>query len=455
MIKTVATAFFVCLIAIFTAYADDSSIVPGEKLSLKKAIEIALRNHPSIEAQQGQVQVNEAKVGQIRGDLLPRLSLGSAYTRISPVDAATAATTSNAGLPSNSQYIPTGSDGTYDQYAATGNISLLIFDFGKTWANLRAQKANTQAAQYDLQESREQVIMAIKEAYYSLLSALGSRDVAAEKVEQFKKHLVYAQALYSTGSKSKLDVTKAEVDLNNARVDLIKAENGVRYFRLSLNNALGLPSAPVYTVEEDLSIVLPALNYEDVLQKAYSQRPDLLALQKQKESAEQSIKAAQRAHYPIITGNAGYVFVGTEFPVDHGWTAGVNISIPIFNGLTTSYKIAENRANLTIINARIKELRQKIALELEQGFLALRESSERRQATQVVVRQAKENLDLATERYVGGLAIAVEVADAIFSHANAQLSNISAHYDQKIALARIDKAMGGNYSEVTKAVDSK
>jgi outer membrane protein TolC len=411
-------------------------------LTLKDAIEIALENQPTIEAQQGQVAASEARVGQARGDFYPRLSLGTAYTHISPVSTRTGETASNAGLPPGSPNIPTGPSGSYEQYAASGSISLLIFDFGKVWAQVKAQKLSSEAARHDLQATRDQVIEGVKEAYYSLLSVELSKKVTAEKVQQFKKHLEYARDLYSVGSKSKLDVTKAEVDLSNAQVDMIKVKNGVRYFRLSLNNAMGLPQAPAYTVEEDRSSDIPNLSFEAALETAYSSRAELLSLQKQKESTEQSLKAAQRSHFPVLSGNANYLFVNTEFPLDRGWTAGVTMSVPVFSGLTTYYKIAEYRANLKTINARIKELKQKIAVELEQGFLALRESDERRRSTEVAVKQAKENMDLANERYAAGLAISVEVSDAIFKHTNVQFSNISAHYDNKIALARIERAMG-------------
>lgn len=433
---------FASLLVALTSNAYGLTIKEGQVLTLKDAIEIALKNQPAIEAQQGLIMAGEARTGQARGDFYPRISIGGAYTRIAPVDAETGATTSNAGLPPGSQNIPTGTRGDYNQYAVSGNVSMLLFDFGKSWAQLQSQKLSTQASRHDLQATHNQVVEGVKEAYYGLLCAEHSRNVAAEKVEQFSKHLKYARALYTVGSKSKLDVTKAEVDLSNANVDLIKAENGVRYYRLSLNNAMGLPTAPAYKIEEDLSLEMPGITFEQALEKAYKNRADLLSLEKQKESTEQLMKAAFRAHYPTLNAGANYMYVGTESPPDNGWTAGVTMSVPIFSGFITTNKVAEYKANLTTINARIKEMRQKIALEIEQGFLALRESDERRQSTEIAVRQAKENLDLANERYKAGLVISVEVADAIFTYANVQFSLIAAKYDNKIAQARIERAIG-------------
>lgn len=420
------------------------TVQEGGPLTLKQAIEIALKNHPSIEAQQGQVASGKAKTGQARGNYYPQLSIGGAYSRIWPVNASTSATTSLAGLPPGG-HIPSGISPearSYEQYAATANLSQLLLDFGKTGAQVRVQKLNTQAARYELQNIRDQVVFNVRQAYYALLSAQDNHDVMVEAMEQFRKHLEYAQVLFETGSKPKFDVTKAEVDLSNAELDLIKAENSVRLARATLNNAMGLPPSVSYSVEEDLSLETNPRSLQEALETAFSRRPDLLALQKQKESAQESIKVADRGYFPVVSGNASLTYVGTEFPMDHGWVAGANIVFPVFSGFITSYQVAEARGNLVTASANVRNLKQAVVLELEQGFLSLREADQRMRSSETAMKQAKENLELASERYAAGLAIGVEVTDAVVSYANAKMSNIAARYDYKTAKARIDKAIG-------------
>ena len=231
--------------------------------------------------------------------------------------------------------------------------------------------------------------------------------------------------------------------MSNAEVDLIKAVNEVSFFQTSLDNAMGMPDIPPYKVQEDLSPETGELAYEDAERMAFQKRPDLLSIQKQKESAQDSVKAAQRSHYPTLSGTANYTYVGSDFPLDHGWTAGVNMVFPLFTGFVTSYQAAEAEANLAVLMANERSLKQKIILELKQGFLALRESAQRIRSTETAIKQAKENLELATERYSSGLAIAVELTDAVVSYTNAQMANSAAYYDHKIAQAQIIKAIGG------------
>lgn len=421
------------------------TVAPGEVLTLKKAIEVALKNQPTIEAQTGQVASGEAKLGQARGSYYPHISLAGAYTSIWPVSQQTALTTSSSGLPPGN-FVPTGTHGAYDQYATVGSLSQLLFDFGKTGAQVNAQKLSTQAARHDLASAKEQVIFDVRQAYYTLLGAQLAHGVTAESVEQFKKQLMRARALYDVGAKPKFDVTKAEVDLSNAEVTLIKAEYGVRVARVTLSNAMGMPDLSSYTVENYLSSETTEQSFEEAARIAFAHRPDLLSLKNKKESARQSIKAAQRAHLPTLNGSATLTYVGDGFPLDHGWTAGVVMVLPLFTGFVTTYQVAEARAGLTVASANERSLRQTIVLDLEQGFLALNEATKRMRSTEVALKQARENVEFAAERYAAGLAIAIEVTDALVAHANAELAHIGSLYDRKVAEARIDKAIGDGRS---------
>ncbi len=442
-------ALFACLILLVVSVRPAVAIKPDseEILTLPEAIEIALKNQPAIETQYGLTLQAEAKAGQERSAYYPRLGIGTQYTRIWPVSPQTSSTTSLAGVPPGSNSIPTSINSqatTYEQYAATGNLSQLLFDFGKTPAAVATTKLTAQAARLELQNVREQIVFKVKEAYYTLLAFEQGRHAAEELVAQYKKRLEQARALFTVGSKPKFDVTKAEVELSNQEVQLIRAENNVRQARAQLNGAIGMPNRGPYSVQDGgPSLQWIEQPFDEGLRRAFERRPDLLSLQKQKEAAQEDIKAQRRAHYPTFAGFAQGTYVGTSFPLDHGWTAGVNMSLPLFQGFLTSYKVAEAKAKLLTTTGKERDLKQTIALELEKGYLALRDAAERIKGTETAVRQGRENLELANERYAAGLAIAVEVTDAIGAYANAQYENIRAHYDYRIAQAQIDKAVGG------------
>ena len=407
-------------------------ITAGETLTLQRAIDIALKNQPSILAGQSTVRANEATIGQARANYYPQLNASGSYSKISPA-------TSSTG---------TGTAGKYDQYSSSVGLSQTIFDFGKTPTQVRINSLNTESSRFDLDNTLNTVVFNVKQAFYNVLQAQRNRDVAGESVKQFQQHLDQAQGFYSVGTKSKIDVTKAEVDLSNARLNLIKAENQVRLSRVTLNSAMGIPDVPDYNLEDNLLYTKYGLSFEEALSKVYNQRPDLQSLIKKKEAAKSSIDLARKGYFPVLSGNANYAYSGTNssggtgFPLNNSWNYGVSISIPIFSGFDTKYKVAQAQANYDTISANEQSLRLDIYSQLQQAYLSLRQADESIVTSEVTVRQAKENVELATGRYQAGVGSPLEVTDALVSLNNAQVAYTQALTDYKNAQASIEKAIG-------------
>jgi len=247
------------------------------------------------------------------------------------------------------------------------------------------------------------------------------------------------------GAKPKFDVTKAEVDLSNAIVNRIRSENNLRVARVSLNNALGIPDAPEFSIDDSLLFQKEEVGLAAALKRAYQNRPDLQSIIKKVEAADASIDLARKGYYPYVTGSAGYGFSGEDFPLSDGWNVGAMLNIPVFNGLQTRYSVEEARANLDVVRANESSLRQSIRLEVEQAFSNLRDAEERTEATRIAVRQAEENAELANGRYDAGVGNPIEVTDALVSLSNARTGYIAALTDYRIAQAGLEKAVGGKY----------
>ena len=172
----------------------------------------------------------------------------------------------------------------------------------------------------------------MKQTYYSLLQAMKNRDVAIETVQSFQQHLDQAKGFFEVGVKPKFDVTKAEVDLSGAKLALIRAENTVQIARVNLNNAIGMPGAPEFILENNLLYEKYEIRFEEALKQAYDNRPDLRSLMLKEASANQSIELAKTGNYPDVTGNAAWGYGGSEFPLSDGWNVGAFLNVPLFSG---------------------------------------------------------------------------------------------------------------------------
>ncbi len=120
----------------------------------------------------------------------------------------------------------------------------------------------------------------------------------------------------------------------------------------------------------------------------------------------------------------------------------MTITLPIFSGYLTEHQVKEARAKLNVLKAQEESFRQGVLLEVQQAYLNLREAEERISTAQLIVRQAQENLELASGRYVAGLGNLLEVTDAQIVYSNAKTSYIQALSDYNIATASLEKAMG-------------
>jgi len=404
--------------------AGQGPIIPGNVLSLQECIDIALKNHPDIKGAFHTVRIGESRIGQAQSDYYPQIESQSGYSR------------------SGSHYSGRSGTSASNQYSSSINLRQNIYDFGRRSARNQIAELNRDSYQEDMGEISAIVILRVKQAYYSVLQAAENTSVAQKSVDQFQAHLELANAFFEVGLKPKFDVTKAEVDFSNAKLDLIRAENTLRITKATLNNAMGMPGAPDYHLENNLFSEDIDLSLESSLNRAYENRHDLKSILLRQESAQKNLDFNRSGHYPTITGNASHGYGGSEFPLGDGWSFGGYLNIPIFSGFLTQSQILEAKENIAVITAQVESVKQNIRLEVEQAVSNLREAISRIETTDVIVRQAEENSELAEGRYRSGVGTPIEVTDALLALNHAQISRIAALTDFKTRQAVLEKAIG-------------
>ncbi|KQC09691.1 MAG: hypothetical protein APR62_13675 [Smithella sp. SDB] len=405
-----------------TAKAADQST--GTAYNLEQCIAIALKKHPSIKESAGNIKASESKVGQAKANYYPQINLSTSYQRIGPA----------------SSY--NSSADTYNQYSTSVDLGITLFDFGKTSTHVEIQDLGVNASRADYDDTIVQIILNVKNAYYNLLQIKRNRDVAIDTMNQFQQHLDQANAFFRIGTKPKFDVTKAEVDYGNARLNVLKVENALRIARITLKDVMGIPDSPDFAIVDNLIFQKSTLQLNEALNMAYSNRPNLRSVVAKREAAQRSIELAKKGYYPVLSGSAGYGFSGTDFPIEKGWNAGASLSFPLFNGLSTKYQVDEAKANLEISKASEDLIRQEIRLDVQQAYLNVQDAAEQISMAEMTVLQAKENYDLASGRYRTGVGNPIEVADSIITLNNTRASLNTALYNYKIAQAALDKAIG-------------
>jgi outer membrane protein len=427
MIKFSAAAIASCLFFntfLMPAFAADQ-ILPGETLDINACIKIALKNHPSIQAAASNIVASENRTGQAKSLYWPQVNVQFDYSRYNQPS-------SIAGVD----------PALFDNYNSAVTLNQLIYDFGRTQSQVKVNKFATESSQADMRNTSSDVVHEVKVNYYTVLQARDTREANRETVRQFEEHLDMAKKLYETGIKPMIDVTKAEVDLSQARLNLIKADNNLKVSMEMLANSIGLNQSPEFNIKDADAFRDFEINFNSALDRAYNNRPDLKSLEARYAASKSSIDLARSGHYPTMSGEALYGYTGNAFPLDSEWNLGAFLSIPIFSGFNVNYKTGEARANLKTAGAGIELLKQNIRLGVKKAIINLDEIKKAMGVASLGVSQARENREMAEGRYAEGLGNSIEITDAYILELNSKTAYANVIYNYWIALANLEKEMG-------------
>jgi outer membrane protein len=430
--------FLIVLLNISVVVAASASA--AEKLTLRQCIQVALEKHPSLTAAQENLSASRSRVDQATSPYLPQVQASTGYSENHQT---------GGGL----------GDTTTKGYSSTLSVNQTIYDFGKTGNNRRAAMANENSFDLDLHRVRAETILNVKQAYYALLQAKRLVLIAQQTLAQTEGHLKQAEAFFTAGSKPKFEVTRAEVDFNNARLGLINAQNAARIDTIALYNAMGIDPAGDIEIEDAPSATALVPGLAEAQTTALANRPEMRKAESDIEAAKSRVHAEESNYYPTLAANGAYTwsqgksqgqylgqppFGGTRYNSDlqDSWNAGIMLTVPLFQGGLTRAKVGEARANQRALEAQQHLLRQTILLEVSQVYADLENASARISVMDSQLQKARESLTLAEGRYQAGVGQSLDVTDARVAAAKAETDQVQAQHDYQLAIARLNKAMG-------------
>ncbi len=414
---------FLLLCPAFAA-AQQTAITAGATLTLEQCIDITLKNSPKITTAKAAEQAQYSKLWQTRAGYMPQVNASASYSR-------------------SDQEGATGFTGADDSYSSSINATQLIYDFGQTGLSNSIQKNSYLSAKEDLRNTENNVIYSLKQAYYGVLSAKAKRDVYQQSVEQYQEQLKRAQAFFDVGTKPKIDVTTAQVNLNNAKLNLITGQNSLEVAYHTLLNVMGLYDATTdFTLQENDTIPDFSITAQDAFEQALAARPDLEAYRLKAESAKQNVKLSATGFAPELNATASYGWSGKDYPLYDKWSVGAGLSLPIFSGFSTYNKVQESKSNLQSALAALNSAQQDIKLEVNTAYLNFIEAQSKIPVADLSRQQAQESYNLAVGRYTVGVGNYIEVKDSEVTLSNAKLAYINAVLDYNLAIANLKKVMG-------------
>jgi len=431
-IRSVRTnvVFSLCLMA----WIGISTICSGQPATgpwnLSDCLAYGLTYHPSLRQQDGSVQSAEARIGQARSSMAVKVEADANLNR--------RRTEYSHALRGG------GLKGLTDSTSDSVSVRKVLNDSGRNRDQVRALQSGHQAAIQDRTWQSIQVAGEIKAAFYQTLQAQAMIRVKSESYQSFLTHLEKVKGFVEVGNRPPYDITRAEVDVANARVTLIQAESDFRLARARLAQAVGFEGEIEIGVPPSATssaTLQPVIEPKDLHQAALK-RPDLTAASFQVKSAEHQVSQAKKSLKPTLSGAAGYDWSGSVTPIDRSWSVAVNLNLPFLDGKLHQYQRREAEGSLQSARARLDSLRLNVRTAVETAITSVTDSFKRLEAAEILLRQASESLHLAEGRYDAGIGSPIEITDARTSFSNAQGTLTTTSFDTLIALSRLDLALG-------------
>lgn len=335
----------------------------------------------------------------------------------------------------------------FEHAGAGAGFSQLITDFGRT-RNLvssaalqqKAENANALATQYDIE-------LATDQAFYNALQAQQLLKVAQQNVAA--RQTVQSQVSQMTQHKLKstLDLSFADVNLSQAKLLELDAENNRDSSMAALDAVLGLDHQQDFDlVDSGPDPQQPPLDIDQLVQQSLAQRPDLQATTYSQQAAVKFSHAQRDQLLPSIeaSGTAGTVPVRPDGYYTASWWGGigVNVNIPIFNGFLFSAQAKEAALRAQAASEQTRDLRDRIVRDVRTAWLAANTSYQRVSVTAELLKEANLGLTLAQTRYQMGLSSIVELSQAEYQQTDAAIGNANAEYQYRLALATLNYQIG-------------
>jgi len=423
------------LLVLATLQAQSSGQTVNPPLTLMQARALALKNHPQILAS----QANALRAGQ-----LTREARSAYYPTLNgDITAAQAETNSRLGAGVIN-------DPRLFNHTGMGvTLSQLVTDLGRTH-NLVANSAlQTQASNQDLQATKYDVTLGVDQAYYEVRLAQQVVIVAQQTIKTRQAVVDQVNELTKNKLKSTVDLSFAQVNLSDARLMLLRAQDRLSVAYASLGQALGTQDAIHYQLTDEPMPAAPPPDETILISQAVQDRPELASLRLQTEAAQKFVAAERDLKRPSVTlsgvgGALPYIKPGNANPdIPSTYEAvAVNVQIPIFNGFLFTARRQAAQYELQATEQRQRDLQDRIVRDVRATWERANTSYQAIAATEELLKQAGLALQLAQGRYDLGLASIVELTQAQLGQTSAEVQNLNAKYEYQEAYAALQYTLG-------------
>lgn len=430
------TSIFVLFLAFLVGLG--VPLLAQEKLMLKDALEIALKNNYDIQLSSNQVKISKNNVSLANAGILPSLNANFSNNRTIQ--------DSKQTLANGTQQEREGARNTNTVYGFS--LNWRIFDGMGMFASYERLQKLSKSDELSFRITVENTIANVINTYYDLVRQSQQISTLKTALEISQLRLSNSTNRFKIGKASKLEVLAAKVDLNTDTTNLLRQLDAYKRVQIQLNELLGRDIQTSFSIDENIRIA-ENLNYSELKDLAETKNPALLQASIEQQLARLNQRQVRANRYPGVNFNTGYNFNNSTSALGfareasgQGILMGITATIPIFNGFLQSRN--EKNASIGMDNSALqyKQTQQRIAAQFQIAYqtyltnLALVKMERENQEI------AKQNLDISIEKLRLGSLSTVEFREAQLNFLNAFTRYTDAQFQAKQAEVGLKQIAG-------------
>ncbi len=428
------------LIAVSLAAIVEARMVGAQEqaarpISLTEAVRLAHRNAPATVQARGQVTSGNAALRSAYGAFLPNISVSAGSSR----------------LPGSERFDSEGRLFTTDpqwQYSSGLSANLELFSGFRRFSELRGAKADIASAEANETLQEFNIALSVKQQYYNVLAARESQSAAQSQLEQAEQQLRAAAARVAQGAATKSDSLRSVIQVGNARLALLTAQNNLRVANATLSRLIG-SSETVTAVDDSLETSIGAAVDSVQLVAMANDGPGVRQAAASARAAGAAARTARSPYLPTISMSVSRSGGGLDNPFGYGdkpyrYTNNLRLSLsyPLFNGFSREEQVTRTRVQEDVANAQLRDARLAAQQQLVQHLGTLRLAEERVQIQRASVEAAEEDLRVQQQRYTLGASTLLDLLTSQLTLNQARASLIQARLDARVARAQIEALIG-------------
>jgi outer membrane protein len=370
------------------------------------------------------------RVNEAYGNLGPRVTLSGQYLRYAE----------------RQQSFAQGATGAIENKTATASLSLPVDITGVARTTIRAWAAQLDANEADVETARNDIRLAIKNAYYGVLKAKGAVGVAEAALLAGREQERTTTASKEVGTAAQVDVLRVQTQVRQFENDLLNAQNNLALAKASLNNSLARPIQTVLDAQDQTIAPGAGLDEDQARTAALEVRPEIRSIKFGQKALKGFTNAQRGGNLPSLSLSINHQrnIAAGAFTPESVTTGVIGLSWPIFDSGITRSRINQAKEDETQAQVRLEQLQLSVSLQIRQAVQNLANARDRQSVAERQVELATETLRLSNLRDKAGEGILLEVLDAQRQLAQARTQLNNARYDVLSAYAELQRAVGSD-----------